>query len=168
MELLSKLGIDWKLLIAQIVNFTILLGVLTYFVYRPLLNLLDARRERIRKAMEDAKRIEEQTKELETFRTEQLKKIDAECGVFLERTKKQAEVLRQEMLAGAKHEVEQMLAKGREQLTLERSRVMAETQEVLAQMIVKLTAKLIEREFAPSDQQRLLTHLTKELSSSRT
>ena len=53
MELLTKLGVDWKLLIAQIVNFTILVSVLTYFVYRPLLDLLDARRERIRKAVED-------------------------------------------------------------------------------------------------------------------
>lgn len=163
MELLSKLGIDWKLILAQIVNFALLLGVLTYFVHRPLLNLLDARRERIRKATEDAKRIEEQTKELETFRTEQLKKIDAECGVFLERTKKQAEVLRQEMLAGAKHEVEQMLAKGREELAEERARVMAETQGVLANMIVRLTAKLLEREFSPGDQERLLTALEKQI-----
>ena len=76
MELLSKLGIDWKLLLAQVVNFGILLGVLTVFVYRPLLDLLDARRERIAKAMEDAGRIEGQKKEMEQIRITELQKID--------------------------------------------------------------------------------------------
>lgn len=165
MELLSKLGVDWKLLIAQMVNFGILLTVLTYFVYKPLLNLLDARRERVAKAMKEAKRIEGQSKELEVFRTEQLRKIDAECAVFLERTKRQAEEAKVEMMAAAKRETEHMLAKGREQLMIEQSQVMAETQAVLAKMIVRLTEKLLEREFSPSDQERLLTALEQQIPS---
>src|SRR3989344_8250900 len=107
MELLTKLGIDWKLLLAQIVNFTLLVGVLTYFVYRPLLNLLDQRREKIRKAMEDAKHIENQKKEMEIFRNEQMKKIDQEVGVFLQRSKQQAEAMKVEILASARKEAEQ-------------------------------------------------------------
>ena len=55
MELLTKLGINWQLLLAQIVNFLIVLGVLGIFVYKPILNLLDARSERIRKSMDDVK-----------------------------------------------------------------------------------------------------------------
>ncbi|MEK7137833.1 MAG: hypothetical protein AAB853_06160, partial [Patescibacteria group bacterium] len=58
-------------------------------------------------------------------------------------------------------------AKGRQQIELERSQVMAETQAVLTEMIVKLTAKLIEREFTPDDQKRILAHLAKELPTVR-
>ena len=36
-ELLSKLGIDWRLLIAQLINFLILLFVLRRFAYKPIL-----------------------------------------------------------------------------------------------------------------------------------
>ncbi|PIR50188.1 F0F1 ATP synthase subunit B, partial [Candidatus Peregrinibacteria bacterium CG10_big_fil_rev_8_21_14_0_10_54_7] len=68
MELLTKLGINWQLLLAQIVNFAIVVGVLSFFLYKPLLNLIDTRRERIRKAMEDAQRIENQAKEMEELR----------------------------------------------------------------------------------------------------
>ncbi|MFA5800107.1 MAG: hypothetical protein WC840_04070, partial [Candidatus Peribacteraceae bacterium] len=78
MELLTKLGINWQLLLAQIVNFLIVLGVLGAFVYKPILNLLDARTERIRKAMEDAKRIENQAKEMEEQRQRALRKLDQE------------------------------------------------------------------------------------------
>ena len=154
MELLTKLGVDWKLLIAQIVNFTILVSVLTYFVYRPLLDLLDARRERIAKAVENAKRVEEQTRELDAFRTEQLKKIDQEAGALLERGKRQAEQMRDEILA-----------KGRRQLEDERAQVFRYVQSSLASMIVRMTEKILTREFSPTDQQRLLASLEKDIPS---
>ncbi len=163
MELLAKLGVDWKLLIAQIVNFTILVSVLTYFVYRPLLNLLDARRARIAKAMEDAARIEEQNRELEQFRTEQLKKIDQEVGALLERGKRQGETMRDEILATAKREADAIFIKGQRQLEEERTRVFHDVQASLASMIVAMTEKILSREFSPKDQERILASLEKDI-----
>lgn len=163
MELLTKLGIDWRLLLAQIVNFAILAGVLSAFVYRPLLNLIDARRERVRKAMEDAKRIEEQKEETERHRQDALRKIDEECGVILERTKREAEKAKAEILESAKREADALFSKGREQLEEERAKVFAEVQGTLAETIMRMTEKIIEREFSPSDQKRLVSSLTKEI-----
>lgn len=163
MELLTKLGIDWKLLLAQIVNFAILVGVLSAFVYRPLLDLLDARRERVRKAMEDAKKIEGQKGELARTREEALRKIDAECGAILECTKKEAEKAKMETLESVKRETEAMLAKGRQQLQEERAKVFAEVQGTLAETIMRMTEKILEREFTPADQRRLVSSLTKEI-----
>ena len=167
MELLTKLGIDWRLLLAQTVNFLIVLGVLTAFVYRPFLALLDQRRERIRKSMDDVRAIEAQKREIDQLRIEQLKKIDEECGVLLERSRHQAERMKEEILTGAKQEVDRMLAAGRRELQDERTRVMAETQDVLASMVVALTEKILAREFGPADQQRLLRMLASDISSSR-
>lgn len=163
MELITQLGVDWKLLIAQIVNFTILVGVLTFFVYQPLLDLIDARREKIRKAMEDAKRVEDQTRELEQFRIEQFKKIDQEVGAMLERGKRQGETMRERMLTEAKREADAIFAKGQRQLEEERTRVFQEVQGSLATMIVRLTGKILEREFSPKDQERLLAGLEKDI-----
>ncbi len=165
MELLLKLGVDWKLLIAQIVNFTILLGILTFFVYRPLIDLLDARRERIAKAMEYAKSVEEQARELERFRLEQLKKVDQEIGAMLERGKRAAENVRDKILEEAKREANAVLAKGRRQLEDERVQVLHDVQASLATMIVRMTEKILEREFSDADQKRLLSSLEKDIPS---
>jgi len=165
MELLSKLGIDWKLLLAQVVNFGILLGVLTAFVYRPLLDLLDARRERIAKAMEDAGRIEGQKKEMEQIRIKELQKIDQEAGAFLERAKEQAEKIKADILQVASKEAEGLLAKGKQQLEGERARVMGEVQMILTKVILEMTEKILEREFSPDDEKRLMHSLAKDLPS---
>ncbi len=165
MELLSKLGINVGLLIAQIVNFTIVVGALTYFVYKPLLNVLDKRSARIKKSMDDARKIESQKKELDEFRVEQMKKIDAEAGAFLEKAKQEADLSKQQIIAAAQEEAAKILARGEQQLTEERRRVLGEVQGQVAEMIVRLTQKILEREFSAPDQKRLLTDLTKEVSA---
>jgi F-type H+-transporting ATPase subunit b len=53
-ELLHKLGVDWKLLMAQGLNFLALLAILRFTVYKPVLRLLDARRGKIEKGLRDA------------------------------------------------------------------------------------------------------------------
>ena len=58
MELITKLGIDWKLLIAQVINFFILLFVLHRFAYRPILKMLKKRTDTIDKSLSDVKQIE--------------------------------------------------------------------------------------------------------------
>ena len=45
--LFSAFGVDWHLLIIQAVNFVLLLVVLTYFLYRPILRIIDERREKV-------------------------------------------------------------------------------------------------------------------------
>jgi F-type H+-transporting ATPase subunit b len=53
-QLITVFGLDWKLLIAQMVNFLILLGVLSYFLYTPVMKMLAERARRIAKGLEDA------------------------------------------------------------------------------------------------------------------
>lgn len=165
MELLQKLGVDWKLLIAQIVNFAVLLAVLSLFVYRPLLRVIDERRERIRKSVEDAERIAHEKEELAKARQEALRKIDQECGAFLEKAKNDAERLKADILRAADTEAKNLLTKGHEQLRSERAQALQEMQKVLATAILQMTEKLLEREFSPRDQERILTSLERSLPS---
>lgn len=165
MELLTKLGINWQLLIAQAVNFGLVVGVLSFLVYRPLLNLLDQRRERIRASLEDAKKIETQKQEMEVFRQEQMRKVDQETGMMLERAKQEAEQAKKQILEGAQAEANRILQRGEQKLAEERSRVFAEVQGTVAALIVRLTQKLLSREFSAEDQKRMVAELSQELSS---
>jgi len=134
----------------------IIMGVLTYFVYRPILNLLDQRRERVRKAMEEAARIDGQAKEMEKIRQEHLKKIDQESGAFLERAKRDAEQVKKEILDSANREAAAMITKTQQQLEEQRGRMVSELQESVAGIAVRLAEKILEKEFTPADQQRIL------------
>jgi len=53
-QLIEAFGIDVKLITIQIINFVILAGLLTYFLYKPLLKLLNDREEKIKQGITDA------------------------------------------------------------------------------------------------------------------
>lgn len=163
MELLEKLGINWALLTAQVVNFLIVMGVLGYFLYRPILRLLDDRTERIRKAMEDAKRIENQAQELAKLREEEMKKLDHESGEYFERVRRQATALQEELHAAAKKEAEAMIQNALKRIDEERRIMMAEVMQTVHTVIVRMTEKILAREFTPADQKRIQEQLVAEI-----
>lgn len=53
-QLIHAFGIDVRLITIQMVNFVVLLGALSYFLYKPILNLLAQREETIKKGIADA------------------------------------------------------------------------------------------------------------------
>ncbi len=163
MEIIETLGIDWQLLLAQIINFGIVLVLLMKFVYKPLLRVIDARRDTIRRSMEEAAEIDRQNKKMEETRKEKLQLADKEAGAILERAKQEADALRADTVINANKEAEQIIAKGEKQLEQERARVFGEVQEAMTASIIKLSEEIIRREFTKEDQARLMKHIEKEL-----
>ncbi|TSC62846.1 MAG: F-type H+-transporting ATPase subunit b [Parcubacteria group bacterium Athens0416_74] len=53
-ELFAAFGIDWRLLLIQAVNFGVLLAALTYFLYKPILGIIDERREKVAEGVRTA------------------------------------------------------------------------------------------------------------------
>ncbi len=64
-EIIHAFGIDWRLIVIQMFNFAILLGVLWYFLYTPVLKILNEREAKIRKGVEDAEAAGEALKRAE-------------------------------------------------------------------------------------------------------
>ncbi|MBI5152909.1 MAG: ATP synthase F0 subunit B [Parcubacteria group bacterium] len=71
-EFITHFGIDWKLLLAQVVNFSILLLVLKAFVYKPVLEILRKRKQEIEKGLQFSKDAEEQLKHTQELREDVL------------------------------------------------------------------------------------------------
>lgn len=74
MQFLGKLGIDIKLLIAQMINFGLLLWLLAKFVYKPIINRIEKEEQELERAQEQSEALE---KEKESFAKEKKTEIDA-------------------------------------------------------------------------------------------
>lgn len=164
-DLLHALGIQWYALLAQIVNFAILVFVLTKFVYRPVLGVIDRRRKVIEDSLEKAKEIDRQKELVDQERAKILSKADKEAGDLLERAKTEAEAIRTEVQKEAKQQAAQIVAKGMQQLQTERARMVKDIQTRLAHAIVGSAEKILRREFSKEDQKNFEEELKKELPS---
>ena len=58
-DLPIKLGINWPVLLTQVVTFIILLVVLRIFAYKPVMRMLDERSKRVRESMDQAESLKE-------------------------------------------------------------------------------------------------------------
>lgn len=164
-DLLNALGIQWPVLLAQIVNFAILVFILARYVYKPLIGVIDRRRQVIADSMRQAKEIEQNKEELDRERVAILRKADEQAGALLERAKKEADAIRVEIEATAKATAKSTLNKGGEQLEHERSTMMRDIQHQLAHAIVLSAEKILRREFSKEDQEAFEEELKKNLPS---
>lgn len=155
MELIHKLGIDWKLLIAQIVNFFILLFVLYKFVYRPVLEMLDKRSKTIEKGIADAKASGERLAHIEKMQAERMAQTEKQVGKLLDQAKADAEAMKKDIVAAAHAQAEDLLRRNRIQMEEEKQKMIQDVKKEVTAFIVLATGKLLEREFSAVDQKRL-------------
>lgn len=165
MELLHKLGIDWKLLLAQIVNFFILLAVLYKFVYRPVLDMLEKRSKTIERGIADAKAAEERLIHIEKLRDEKMNETAKEIGRLLEQARSEAEAMKKDIVATANSQSEDLLKRARLQMAEEKEKMVEDAKREVAAFIIAATGKLLEREFSSVDQKRLATAVAQEIKS---
>ncbi|EKD63711.1 MAG: hypothetical protein ACD_51C00224G0008 [uncultured bacterium] len=165
MELIEKLGIDLKLLLAQVVNFLILLFVLKKLVYKPVLKMLDTRKNMIAKTVEDSKKMEERIEKLEEERKGTLAKASKEAVSIIEKAKKDAESEHQKILEKAKGEISNMMDRCRTQIVAEKNAMMKDIKKEVSALVIMSSQKILQREFSDSDQKRLKDAIAQEVRS---
>ncbi len=108
-QLLSQLGIDWHLLLSQAVNFLLLLIILRFVVYKPLLKLLHDRRARIEEGLAKAKEADERLHDANVIGLGKIKEAEAHAVKILQKTEQDAKALEAKLIAEARRkEAEEM------------------------------------------------------------
>ena len=109
-QLFGQLGIDWRLLLSQAVNFFLLFLVLRIFVYKPLLQLLRDRRARIEEGLAKADEADRRLLEVDEIGKKKVKQAEIEAVGILKRTEDEARALEASMLAEAKRKEAEEIA----------------------------------------------------------
>ena len=164
MELLEKLGIDWRLLIAQLVNFLILVLILYKFLYKPLLKMLDGRKEKIEKGLRDAEQLGvelEKTKELQAAK---IQKAKQEARGIIEEADKRAEAAGAETKAKTKAEVEKLIMVAKNQMIEEKSKMMAEIKKEAAELVIAVAEKVVGKTIDAKAQKNLIEETLQEVN----
>ncbi len=123
MEILNQFGINPILLLAQVVNFLVLLFILKKFLYKPILKVLEERKKKIEESLKNAEEIEKRLLETEEEKDKVLLKASSEAQKLLDDTKKELEAMKTEMELRAKQQAELIIKKGEEAARAEVARM---------------------------------------------
>lgn len=161
MELLTKLGIDWKLLIAQMVNFLVLLAVLYKFLYKPLVAFLDARTNKISDSLKKAKEIEVSLKNTQAKVEEMISTAKKEAAKVLAEAQSKSEKIHQEKLAQTTAEAKTIVDRAKTAIQTEKEAMVGQAKTELAELVVKATGKILENTLTKEVDEKLVEKILK-------
>lgn len=143
-EIATVFGLNWKLLLVQAVNFGVLLVVLWYFLYRPVLAMLDARREKVAQGVHDAEAAHERLAEIEGERDTVLKEATASAETYLQSAKERAQEQASGIVAEAHARAEASLTSAQQRADELKEQALRESKEEIGKAAI-LAAEAILR-----------------------
>ncbi len=165
-DLISKLGIEWKLLLAQIVNFVILFLVLKKFLYKPLLNFMNNRRQKIADGLDKARRGEEEFAKIAELREKELAKIQKEAEVLIQKAKEIGDKKQQEILKEAEEKTKKIIEDAKGRIEIEKEKMLKEVRQEIASLVVNATEKILREKISSDKEKQFIDEAIRTLGES--
>jgi len=164
---LAALGLDFGVLVAQLVNFFLLLALLTLVLYRPMTKMLHERSERIAKGLADAELAEKRAAQAEADYQKRLEEARREAQAIIAEAKEKAEQESRARLAATQAEIEQLLAEAHAEIEQERRATLAALQDEVADLAIDAASKVLGQTVDGPVQRRLVQDFVRHLEQAR-
>jgi F-type H+-transporting ATPase subunit b len=157
-------GIDWPHLIAQTISFGIVCVVLYVLAYKPILRMLEARREQIAGGLANAQKIAAELARIEQERRVVLTAADAEGQRLIEEARAAAQRVGAEETQKAIAAAERLLARAQEAAERDRALLLAEARRDVGRLVVQTAAAVMGKVLTGDDQRRLAEETASQLA----
>lgn len=154
-------------LIAQIINFLILVVILTKVAYKPLIKVLDDRKNKIAASMEQAEREKTAAEQLKREYQEQLMAARTQAQTIVEKAVRTAEQSKEEILAEARAEHARMLKTAQEEISRERERAFAQLRGEVVTLSMAAATKIIEKNLDEAAEAKLVANFIEKLDNEK-
>lgn len=143
-QLIHAFGIDVKLIIVQIINFVILVAVLTYFLYKPVLKVLAEREEKITQGIKDAEAAAEAKASAENEKQTILTAAHAEAESVAQKAKSFADVKSDEIIAEARTKADSVISDAQSKGAEIKAQAHKESEAEIAKVAVLAAEKILK------------------------
>lgn len=157
-------GLNWKLFLAQLINFGIILFVLWKWVFGPVTKGLSDRTEKIEHSLADAQKIAEERETFDSWKRNEISQVRTEAAGILTQAKVDAEKLKTSTLDQTKDEQAKLIAIAQTRLEQEKQAMLANVKDELAELVVAATENLIKQKLDAKKDAPLIEQALKEAS----
>jgi F-type H+-transporting ATPase subunit b len=164
-DTIQVLGIQWPKLLAQLLNFAIVMFVLWRWAYKPVFAVLEARRQKIAEGLANAEKSTTQLAKTEADRKAILAQAGDQANKMIEEARTAAVRVREVETQKAIAAAEQILIKAREAAAQDHERMLRELKREVGRLVVQTTTTVTGKILTPEDQRRLAEETEKQLAS---
>ena len=162
MEVLGTLGINWKLFLAQLINFGIVLFIFWKWIVKPLGATLTARQEKIERGLKNAEYTEVEKKKFEEWKSSEMKKVRSEADHILRTTTDTANQIKQETIVDAQTHANKILEQAKSSIESEKVQMLKEVKLEVATLVVAASEKILRSKLDPKKDHQLINESIKQ------
>jgi F-type H+-transporting ATPase subunit b len=158
-------GVDWAHLFAQSVSFGVVCIVLYLLAYKPILRVLETRRQQIAAGLANAQKIKAELARIEASRVEILANAAAEGKQLIQEARAAAARVKTEETQKANAAAEQILVRAREEAARDHARLLEELKRDVGRLVIQTTASVTGKVLTAEDHRRLAEETARQLAS---
>ena len=161
------LGISWQGLLAQLINFALLLILLYFIAYKPIRRMLDERSEKVRVGMEQAEQMKEMMAKTEEQVKEHLEAARGERQNILAQAEQVGEQFKEEAREQAKQDAESIVARARVEIQREQDEAIGELKRQFADLAILAAEKVISETLDKKKHRKLIDEVLEQASEEK-
>ncbi|MBI3990835.1 MAG: F0F1 ATP synthase subunit B [Candidatus Omnitrophica bacterium] len=161
------LEISLQQILTQIAGFLIVLFILKIFAWKPLLAMLDQRKEKIENEFKKIEDTREEVEELKSRYDKELKEIEQTARHKIQESIKEAQRMGAEVQADAREEAKKILVKARENVELEIAQAKVQLRDEMATMVLAASEKLLRERLDEKKHKQLVVNFIEDLSGDK-
>jgi len=160
-------NVELGLIVWTVVLFGIFAFVLTKLGWKPLLEMIEEREQKIRYAVESANQAQTEAQALLIQQKDALRAAGQQREDIVKQAFQDADQVRANLIAQAKAESERMLARAKEQIQREKEVALREIREQVADLAIAAAEKIVTSSLTPQAQRKLVQEFLDTLPSAR-
>ena len=164
-QVATTFGVDWPHLLAQIISFSIVCAILWWLAYKPILAMLEARRQQIAAGLANAEKIKSELARIEVERLEVLRRADTEGKQLIADARAAAARVEAQETQKAIAAAEQIIVRAREATERERAQMVADARREVGRLVVQTAAAVTGKVLTGEDHRRLAEDAARQLAS---
>lgn len=153
---MDALGINIPGLLAQLINFAILLAILRVVAYKPFMRMMDERSRRVREGLEASERMKEQAAHADVEVQKRLEEARQEGQTLIGQAQQIAARIQDDARQQARSEGETLLVRARSEIQLERDEAISQIRREFADLTIAAAEKVIGQSLDRKAHQRLI------------
>ncbi len=154
-------------MLAQLINFAIVVGVLWWFALKPLVKMMRERSHEIEAGLKNAEEAEQRLVQAEKEVQEIIRQSRKQAEDILSQAKKQAEENKRLLIEKTKQEADKVLEKTKQQIEQERQKMMDEAKKELGAIVIKAVEKALSDKLTQNIDQAYIKKVLKDIANEK-
>lgn len=148
--------LDIRQILTQIVAFLIMIWVLTRYAWKPLLNILDERREKIQAEFDSIATQQDEVKKLKEEYEEKLHDIDTEARRRIQEAVNESRAIAREIHEGAQNEAKALVDRAKMEMASEIDNAKDDLRKEMVGLVVDVTEKILQQKLEGPLHEKLI------------